>query len=198
MDRSGREAAARQVKGCLPAVIDPGRQHQPPLADYLAPEMESIGRRPKIKDRQIRPRMVGRSGHRQDLLAAAFRSIDGRSCAALHRYRYRGSRKISWLDPKRDQLSFDTVYSTGSTRRWRATQWLQDIHQFGVHELVAANHMTRQQRIVVAGHAADAAARLAHNDLARCHIPGLKISFPIAVETPGCDKGSLQGGSATP
>src|SRR3984957_20039774 len=80
-------------------MIDPGSQHQPYLADHLAPEMESIGRRPKIEDRQIRPRMVGRSGHHLHLLAAALRSTDGRSCAALLRYRCGGSRKISWLDP---------------------------------------------------------------------------------------------------
>jgi hypothetical protein len=48
IDRPSGEAAGVQVESCLPAMIDPRCQHQPHLAYHLAPEMESINRRPKI------------------------------------------------------------------------------------------------------------------------------------------------------
>src|SRR4051794_7620048 len=75
-------------------------------------------------------------------------------------------------------------------------QRLQNLHQLGVHEFVAADHMPRLQRIVVALDARDNAAGFAHDDLTRRHVPGLQIALPVAVEASGGDESHIQRGGA--
>src|SRR4051812_44630059 len=69
---------------------------------------------------------------------------------------------------------------------------LQNLHQLGMHELVAADDVAGLDRIVMARHAGDEAAGLAHDDLAGCDVPGLQIVLPIAVEPAGGDEGEVE------
>src|SRR5947207_5011862 len=75
-------------------------------------------------------------------------------------------------------------------------QRLQNLHQLGVHELVAADHMPRLQRVVVTLDAGDDAAGFAHDDLTRRPVPGLQVALPVAIEASGRDKSHIQRGGA--
>ncbi len=77
-----------------------------------------------------------------------------------------------------------------------ASQRLQDLHQFGVHELVAADDMAGGQRVVVTADAGDEAAGFAHHDLAGRDVPGLQIALPVAVEAADGDEGHVERGGA--
>src|SRR5438552_4874517 len=70
----------------------------------------------------------------------------------------------------------------------------QYLHQLGMHELIAAHHIARLQRILMAIHARDEAAGFAHHDLAGRDVPGLQIALPVAVEAAGGDKGEVERG----
>src|ERR1700675_3589208 len=75
-------------------------------------------------------------------------------------------------------------------------QWLEYLQQLAMHEFIAADQMPGLQRVVIAGHARDHAACFADHDLAGCHVPGLQIAFPVAVEAAGGDEGHVEGGGA--
>src|ERR1700675_168460 len=75
-------------------------------------------------------------------------------------------------------------------------QPLDDLHQFAVDELVAADHVAGLERVAFAIDATDGAAGFADHDLAGCHVPGLQVAFPIAVEAAGGDEGHVEGGGA--
>src|ERR1700712_3378589 len=75
---------------------------------------------------------------------------------------------------------------------------LENLHQFRMNELVAADHVAGLEGIIVTSNAADSAAGFAHDDLSRCEVPRLQIAFPIAVETARGDKGHIERGRAEP
>ena len=77
-------------------------------------------------------------------------------------------------------------------------QRLENLHQFAVHEFIAADHVAGLERVARAVDAADDAAGFAHHDLAGRHVPGLQIALPIAVEAAGGDEGHVERGGAEP
>src|SRR5438552_8587341 len=76
------------------------------------------------------------------------------------------------------------------------SQRLEYLHQLGMHELIAAHHIARLQRILMAIHARDKAAGFAHHDLAGGDVPRLQITLPVAVEAAGSDERHVERGGA--
>src|ERR1700736_2915185 len=77
-------------------------------------------------------------------------------------------------------------------------QRLQDLHQLGMDEFIAADHVAGLERVVVALNAADDAAGFAHDDLSGRHVPWLQVAFPIAVEAARRDESHIERGRAEP
>src|SRR4051794_28811455 len=73
---------------------------------------------------------------------------------------------------------------------------LERAQHFAVDDLVARDDMALVQDGVATIEIGDKAARLAHQDDARRHIPGRYIALPIAVEAPGGDPGEIERGGA--
>src|ERR1700716_3087081 len=77
-------------------------------------------------------------------------------------------------------------------------QRLQDLHQFGMNEFIAADHIAGLEGGVFAPNAARGAAGFAHDDLSGRHVPWLQVAFPIAVEAARRDESHVERGRAEP
>src|SRR3981189_1962397 len=77
-------------------------------------------------------------------------------------------------------------------------QRLQDLHQFGMNEFIAADHVAGLERVVFTPNAADGSAGFAHDDLPGRQVPWLQVAFPIAVEAAGRDESHIHRGRAEP
>src|SRR5258705_12029213 len=84
------------------------------------------------------------------------------------------------------------------TRPRLLPQRLENLHQFGVDELIAADHVAGLERVVVAGSAADDAAGFAQDDLSGSDVPWLQVAFPVAVEAARRDASEIERCGAEP
>src|SRR5882757_678579 len=97
---------------------------------------------------------------------------------------------------RRPRWRMMTAYRAGSARL--LPQRLQNLHQFGVNEFIAADQVAGLERIVVAFDATDGAAGFAHDDLSGRHIPRRQVALPIAVEAARRDESHIERGRAEP
>src|SRR5260370_38834026 len=90
------------------------------------------------------------------------------------------------------------MMTTNCARLSLLPQRLQNLHQLGMDEFIAADHVAGLERVVVALNAADDAAGFAHDDLSGRHVPWLQVAFPIAVEAARRDESHIERGRAEP
>src|SRR5690242_16409105 len=77
-------------------------------------------------------------------------------------------------------------------------QWLEDLHELVMDELIAADHVAGLERVVIARDTREDAAGFADDDLPGGDVPGLQVAFPIAIETAGGEESHVQRGCAEP
>src|SRR5450432_2663076 len=77
-------------------------------------------------------------------------------------------------------------------------QRLQNLHQFGMDEFIAAQHVAGFERIVVAFDAADDAAGFTDDDLPCRHVPWLQVALPVAIEATAGDESHIERGGTEP
>src|SRR5258705_12058421 len=75
-------------------------------------------------------------------------------------------------------------------------QRLQNLHQLGVDEFIAADQVAGFERIVVALDSADGAARFPPGDFSGRPIPWRQVALPIALEAARRDGSHIQRGPA--